>query len=159
MKNRPKGSPPVISYHESSCPNEKLEGPCHIYSRYKDKNGYGWTSLNGKKYSVHRYVWEVAHGPIQEGLEIDHMCRNTSCCNVLHLRAVTHRTNTIENSDSIAAVHLRRNTCKWGHEWTPENTRIRARVGGRDCRACARIRFAKMAERGWKRKPDKKASK
>ncbi|MBD3778492.1 MAG: hypothetical protein IE923_04405 [Micrococcales bacterium] len=31
--------------------------------------------------------------------------------------------------------------CKRGHEFTPDNTRVR-RSGGRDCRACDRARYA-----------------
>lgn len=144
---RPQGTFPIIEFDVVECPVKTLPGSCHVFSRYKCKKGYGWTCFRGVKYSVHRYVWELANGPIPSELEIDHQCRVTGCCNLLHLRAVPHRINMIENSISMAAVHLQRNTCIAGHEWTPENTRIRARVGGRDCRACARRRTREMKAR------------
>lgn len=42
---------------------------------------------------VHRVVWEHFNGPIGEGLELDHLCRNRRCCRLDHLEAVDHTTN------------------------------------------------------------------
>jgi hypothetical protein len=58
------------------------------------RNGYGQIYVEGKLQSTHRFAWMMAHGPIPDGLEIDHMCWNRACCNVDHLRLVTHEENS-----------------------------------------------------------------
>lgn len=55
--------------------------------------GYGQISVDGKMQLVHRHTYEWVNGPIPDGLEIDHLCRNRACCNSGHLEAVTHREN------------------------------------------------------------------
>lgn len=34
---------------------------------------------------VHRWLWEQLKGPIPEGWEVDHLCDNALCVNILHL--------------------------------------------------------------------------
>lgn len=46
-----------------------------------------------KTTGAHRYAWETLMGPIPEGHEIDHLCRNVRCVNVAHLEPVTHDVN------------------------------------------------------------------
>ena len=43
----------------------------------------------------HRKVWEETYGPIPEGYEIDHKCRNRACCNPEHLRCIPGTDHTI----------------------------------------------------------------
>lgn len=65
--------------------------PCWIWQGLKTK-GYGHIR---RPYSTkaHRYAWTLAHGPIPEGLEIDHLCRQKACVNPDHLEPVTHLEN------------------------------------------------------------------
>lgn len=49
-------------------------------------DGYFRKLKNGRLWMWHRVVWEEANGPIEEGYEIDHMCRNRACCNIEHLQ-------------------------------------------------------------------------
>ena len=45
----------------------------------------------------HRLAWENVNGEIPNGLELDHLCKNRRCCNVLHLRIISrseHATQT-----------------------------------------------------------------
>lgn len=138
---RKRNVPLVIPFDEVPCPRSDLEGPCHIFRGQKVGYGYGRISVGGRGVLVHRYVWERTHGPIPQGLEIDHQCRNYACCNAKHLRLVTHQVNSTEN---IVGAHWQllaaKTHCPRGHEYTPENTRKRPGRGGRDCRECARIR-------------------
>lgn len=141
MPRRPAGSPPVIAFDEKPCSVPGLVGPCHIFRGAKIGNGYGNVGYGGGKKSVlvHRYVWERDVGPIPPGLEIDHRCRVRACCNVKHLRVVTHKVNTTENSDSVGAKNKVKTHCPRGHEFTPRNTRINT-AGSRVCRPCHRDR-------------------
>ena len=105
-------------------------------------HGYGRIQRRGKSYIAHRYVYKLLIGPIPEGLELDHLCRNRACCNPAHLRPVTRRENQLApGSQSVSARNARKTHCKHGHEFSPENT-IQRSDGGRRCRECARIRDA-----------------
>jgi len=55
----------------------------------------GWTKIwhRGAMQYVHRVMYEEDVGPIPDGLEIDHLCRNRACCNPAHLEPVTHSEN------------------------------------------------------------------
>lgn len=134
--------PKAISYDEVACPVEGLVGPCHIFNGHKDRRGYGrvW-SLEGTSL-VHKQVWEAINGRVPEGLELDHMCMVKSCCNPNHLRAVTHKVNATENVVGANwQLNLSKTHCPQGHEYTPDNTRVRERLSGqcRECKTCARI--------------------
>lgn len=82
---------------------------------------YGQIKSDGKPALSHRVSYELANGPIAAGLDIDHICRNRSCVNPGHLRAVTHKQN-LENRDGaqvnnhssgIRGVSLDSKTGKW----------------------------------------------
>ena len=85
--------------------------------------------------TAHRFSYEQNVGPIPEGLELDHLCRNTLCVNPLHLEAVTHRTN-IRRGYALKPLIT---VCKNGHEYIESNTYWKKRSGGtttRECRQC-----------------------
>lgn len=56
-------------------------------------NGYGVTSRNGRGMRAHRAFYEDFIGPIPDGLEIDHLCRNRACVNPGHLEPVSRMEN------------------------------------------------------------------
>lgn len=55
--------------------------------------GYGQFCWGGKVGMAHRFIYEYQHGPIPEGLQIDHLCYNRRCVSIRHLEAVTPREN------------------------------------------------------------------
>ncbi len=145
---RPPGPTPRILYDEVPCLVPNLEGSCHVFRGGKTAAGYGRVSINDKECYSHRYVWERDVGPIPEGLEIDHRCRNRACCNVKHLRAVTHKVNLTENSVGACwQIHAAKTHCPQGHPYSPENTRLYKNKRGwncRSCRTCTRARNRKQ---------------
>lgn len=71
------------------------ENGCHIFTGVTQR-GYGRINLGGRGAGhdyTHRLMYEAAKGPIPDGLHIDHLCRNRSCCNPDHLEAVTQAEN------------------------------------------------------------------
>ena len=66
---------------------------CWIWQRGRHSRGYGMAYLDGHTIMAHRLIWLRHRGPIPEGYELDHLCRNTSCVNPDHLEMVTHQVN------------------------------------------------------------------
>lgn len=105
---------------------------CWNWVGSKNKDGYGNLSINGKNVTSHRFSYELFKSKISKGLTIDHICRNTSCCNPNHLEIVTIKDNILRGT-SFAASNARKTHCPQGHEYTKENTYT---TEGRRCRIC-----------------------
>jgi hypothetical protein len=56
-------------------------------------NGYKIIRVDKKMYQLHRLIWEDAHGPIAEGLCIDHIDGDKLNNRLSNLRLVTHKQN------------------------------------------------------------------
>jgi hypothetical protein len=130
-------------------------GGCWIFTGRISPKGYALIKAAGAMRSAHRVVYEAQVGLIPDGLELDHLCHSTDsacpggrtcrhrrCINPAHLEPVTGRENNARGL-SPSAVNARKQYCIRGHEFTPENTRLRqSRRPGRGleraCRACHR---------------------
>lgn len=105
-------------------------GPCLVFIGADNGNGYGQFRYNGRNGYAHRYAWERVHGPITDGLTVDHLCRVRRCCNVVHLELV----DGVENY--LRGVRIRTH-CAKGHEYTLENIhRKRGMEQRRMCKTC-----------------------
>lgn len=57
-------------------------------------SGYGQLWHSGKKVPAHTFSWQYYIGPIPDGMQVDHLCRNTLCVNPKHLQLVSPKQNT-----------------------------------------------------------------
>lgn len=76
-------------YENGNLKNRKTN---HIYHNL-DRDGYIRVRQNNKEYRAHRIIWELFHGPIPEGLLVDHIDRNTQNNHIENLRLVTRNQN------------------------------------------------------------------
>lgn len=54
-------------------------------------------------YYGHRFAWlYIQQSPIQDGLQLDHLCRNRKCVNPQHLELVTSWENTLRGNNFTA---------------------------------------------------------
>lgn len=69
---------------------------CWVWPGAKNSQGYGRIGAGGRTWAyTHRVVYEALVGPIPDGLDLDHLCRNPSCCNPAHLEPVTRTENSL----------------------------------------------------------------
>lgn len=68
---------------------------CWVWVGSLNPDGYGNFGVGGTTRRAHAVAWEIKHGSIEKGLQIDHLCRNRSCVNTAHLELVTHRENIL----------------------------------------------------------------
>ena len=66
---------------------------CWVWNRGCFSSGYGALYVGSNNKPAHRIGYELLIGPIPEGLELDHLCRNRPCVNPFHMEPVTHEEN------------------------------------------------------------------
>lgn len=88
-------------------------GSGKFYNKESGEGGYGQLRIHGKSWMAHRWAYEQRYG-VRLDVEdtLDHLCRNTRCCNPEHLEKVSR-------AENIERMHL---------YWTlrSENDRFRA---------------------------------
>lgn len=125
------------------------EKGCWVWCGAKNTTGYGMFSHRGRRYCAHVFAYLLYKGPIEQGLEPDHLCRNVACANPEHLEAVTHRENVLRGC-SPSAINARKTHCPQGHVYDGENLQWVFRLTGKVCRVCRacknlaeRLRYAR----------------
>lgn len=118
----------------------KKRGECWEWLGARNNDGYGTSGparrVLGTAF-VHRAIWVLRYGPVPDGLEIDHRCRNRACLRPAHLELVSHRAN-MRRAPHIKAQLLRTH-CPRGHAYSNENVYVAPNDSRRHCRACMRL--------------------
>lgn len=78
--------------------SDVVDDECHVWVGALTgsvRGGYAHIRIHGisNPVLVHRLVYELAHGPVPDGMEIDHVCEVKACVRLSHLEAVTHVEN------------------------------------------------------------------
>ena len=96
---------------------------------------------------LHRFTFKALVGPIPEGLELDHLCRNPRCCNPKHLEPVTHKEN-LRRGFGWPELNRRKTHCIHGHDLAIHAMKYQRTNGAwrRECRICLKERVRKFAK-------------
>jgi hypothetical protein len=118
---------------------------CWIYAGYKNHQGYGMLGyrLDGvlNREMAHRIAYRSWVTTYPEDYEIDHLCRNQTCINPLHLEAVTKLENIRRQWAALG------NACKRGHSYIEGSYRtVKASKNGktheaRVCKVCIKLKL------------------
>jgi hypothetical protein len=119
--------------------NIMVDPQTECWELLKARSGWGYGQICigfGIMCPAHRVSYECFVGKIEDGLSIDHLCRNRSCVNPKHLEQVTARENILRGF-SLAAKNKRKKFCKNGHELIGYNlVPIAGHPDRRKCRTC-----------------------
>lgn len=108
---------------------------CWIWEKGFTNSGYAKATVNYKTVLVHRFMYENLVGPIPEGMQLDHLCRDKRCINPDHLEPVTLQENMNRRNSYVIE-------CKHGHSLTRDNLYITP-DGRRQCKTCRREAVAR----------------
>lgn len=111
-------------------------GPCWLWTAGKTL-GYGYCWFTHHHLRAHRAAYELTVGPIPDGLELDHICRNKACVNPVHLEPVTHLENVRRGLKGQCP-----RVCRNGHDLT---NAVALPSGYRPCPTC-KLNAAKALE-------------
>lgn len=111
---------------------EKTSSGCWEYAtRNRAGRDYRQVNVSVDGIQVNQYAHRVAYahlvGPIPDGMQLDHLCRNRTCVNPDHLEPVSAQENVRRARALVTA-------CPQGHPYDATNTRMYQ--GRRYCRAC-----------------------
>ena len=94
------------------CPDPGCE--CLLWQLSTNQSGYGQIATGSRTDGtattrpVHLVAWELEHGPVEKGLELDHVkdrgCRHRHCANLAHLEPVTHHVNVLRGATATTST-------------------------------------------------------
>jgi hypothetical protein len=111
----------------------KTEG-CWLWLAGKSSAGYGNVKMDGRWQGAHRVAYTLLRGPIPEGLQLDHLCRNRACVNPAHLDPCTAKENAMRSELTLQSRNKRKTHCPKGHPYGGDNLVVVR--GERYCREC-----------------------
>jgi len=114
-------------------------GDCWTWTASQAGGGYGWfASAKGRSTPAHRWSYEHLVGPVPDGLDLDHLCRNRLCVNPDHLEPVTRAENMRRAPWDVGKQKAAKTHCPRRHPYAGDNLLIDS-AGRRRCRRCRAV--------------------
>lgn len=117
----------------------RTDTPCWAWQGAKDYKGYGQIFLreaDGFVPSIlrraHRAAYAAFIGPVEDGLQVEHLCHFSSCCNPTHLALATSKVNNRRKGNVLS----NRTHCNSGRHLLSDLGTIKVSNGGETCKAC-----------------------
>jgi hypothetical protein len=85
---------------------------CWLWTGVRDHNGYGQIVQDGKLRQAHRVAWELANGPIEDGLYVCHQCDVKACVRADHLFLGTQSDNMRDYADKRRSISKSRDVSR-----------------------------------------------
>jgi hypothetical protein len=118
------------------------DGQCLTWIRTVTSKGYGSFNIKGLNVSAHKGAWIARYGTNpQDNLTLDHICLNTRCVNVDHMRTLTRADNNRKSNRVITDLQSRTH-CPMGHPLKGNN--LRPNKPTRQCESCMKARSARV---------------
>lgn len=86
---------------------------CWLWLACRQRDGYGSFRAGDSSALAHVFSWELLNGPVPQGLELDHLCRNRRCVRPDHLEPVTHAEN-VRRGELASATRRRHQLARTG---------------------------------------------
>lgn len=102
----------------------EVVGDCWLYTGPLNAHGYGRAVVDGKRWQLHRLVYQELVGPLRGS--IFHRCNNHRCVRPSHLRP---------KHDKTKPERTEKNHCRNGHALIDENAYWQ-KDGRRRCKLC-----------------------
>jgi len=117
------------------------EGGCWIWAGPLHTKGYGYTSWHGQNVAIHRKMFEISRGVLLTTEQFAcHTCDNRACWNPTHLFLGDAEANNNDCAGKGRHHNTVKTHCKYGHEYSPENTELRTLATGSVTRVCLTCR-------------------
>ncbi len=126
IAKRGSGKPPLTVLERFLSHVEVQTGGCWLWTSAIHKKGYGQFGVGDHTYQAHRWSYEYFIGPIPQGLQLDHLCRNRACVHPEHVEPVTSRVNGHRGLRGILNQH--RTSEYIGVSWEPRRKKWRAHI-------------------------------
>lgn len=114
---------------------------CWVWMGTKNSQGYGQLWFRGRLWLAYRVAYVSFFGSTSPGFQLDHLCRQRSCVNPMHLEQVTAQEN-VRRGESPNIKIARSGFCLHGHPLTEDNLYHRPDRPFSDCLTCRHSRNA-----------------